>query len=68
MSDYAHLPDSNQQSNTSSTRLSTPLPFCEGIVMWSILSRCRSVTPFTPESRSSSSTDPTQTIYRRHQT
>jgi hypothetical protein len=33
------LPDSNQQSNTSSTRRRTPLPFLEGMVMWSILSR-----------------------------
>ena len=35
--------------------------------MWSILSRCRSLTPLTPDSRSSSSTEPTQTICARCQ-
>jgi len=57
-----HLPDSNQQSKTSSTRLRSPLPFLLGIVMWSILSRWRSVMPVTPDSSSSSATDEMQTI------
>jgi hypothetical protein len=29
----SNLPDSNQQSKTSSTRFRVPLPFCDGIVM-----------------------------------
>lgn len=33
-----YLPDSNQQSNTSSTRFRSPLPCLEGMVMWSMFS------------------------------
>lgn len=57
-----HLPDSNQQSKTSSTRLRSPLPCLLGIVIWSILSRWRSVMPLTPESSSSCSIEEMQTI------
>ena len=55
------LPDSNQQSKTSSMRLNCPLPFCDGMVMWSMLSLWRSVIPVTPERRSSSAIEPIQT-------
>lgn len=58
----ADLPDSNQQSNTSSTRFRFPLPFFEGMVMWSMLSRCRSVIPVTPDSSSSSLIEPIEMI------
>ena len=57
------LPDSNQQSKTSSILLRGALPFLEGMVMWSMLSRWRSVIPLTPESSSNSATEPMQTIY-----
>lgn len=60
----ADLPDSNQQSKTSSTRFNTPLPCFEGIVMWSILSLWISVIPVTPDSVSSSSTEPMHTILK----
>ena len=33
-----YLPLSNQQSNTSDTLLSTPLPLVDGMVIWSTLS------------------------------
>ena len=48
-------PDSNQQSNTSSTRLrgGKEGPRWLGMVMWSTLSRWRSVMPWTPLSSSS---------------
>ena len=58
-----HLPDSNQQSNTSSTRFKSPLPCLEGMVMWSMLSRCRSLIPVTPDCFSSSATELIQTIW-----
>ena len=58
-----YLPDSNQQSKTSSILFRGALPFLEGMVMWSMLSRWRSVIPLTPESSSSSATDPMQTIF-----
>ena len=57
----AHLPDSNQQSKTSSTRRSRPLPFFEGMVMPSIDSRWRSSSRPQPESSLSSAIEPTQT-------
>lgn len=41
--------------------VASPLPCFDGIVMWSMLSRWRSVMPDTPESSSSSATDPTHT-------
>ena len=53
-------PDSNQQSNTSSTRRSTPRPVADGMVRPSTYSRCRSVTR-TPVRASSSAMEPTTT-------
>src|SRR5277367_2299565 len=60
------LPDSNQQSKTSSILFRGAPPFLEGMVMWSMLSRWRSVIPLTPESSSSSATDPIQTTYSEY--
>lgn len=60
----AHLPDSNQQSNTSSTRRRTPFPVLDGIVISSMLSRWRSLIPVRPESDSNSAIDPMHTICR----
>ena len=55
-------PLSNQQSNTSGILLSVPLPYFDGIVMWSIDSLWRSVIGPHPESCYNSAIEPTQTI------
>lgn len=55
-------PLSNQPSNTSGILLRAPLPYFEGIVIWSIDSLWRSVIGPHPESSYNSAIEPTQTI------
>lgn len=59
-----YLPDSNQQSKTSSIRLRIPFPWRDGMVIWSMLSLWRSVIPFTPDNVSNSSTEPTAMTWK----
>jgi hypothetical protein len=55
-------PDSNQQSNTSSTRVNGGLPgVADGMVRASTWWRWRSVTPVAPVRASNSATDPMTT-------